>query len=706
MAAPKRSDPLIAMNAVALDTEATGLDHARARIVEIGAVRMVNGRINPDDTLRLLVNPQEPMPAAAQAVHGISDDMLVGAPAFKEAWPQAQAFIGANVWIGHTLGFDIALIERECARAGLPFDKPNVLDTRLLAQVAEPGLSGYTLEILSAWLGVEPAERHAALGDAITTARIFIALLPRLRERGIRTYGEALLACSRLTDVLEGHYRAGWAEVAPPPERMDASAIQRIDSYPYRHRIGDIMHAPALFIAPEASVQEALDQLMARHVSSLFVAPEADGPRLARHCGIVTERDIMRSLVGEGARALELPVRAIMSHPLETVPADSFIYVAIARMNRRRVRHLGVVDGNGEVIGALSARDLLKARAGEALSLGDEINQANNARELALAWSKLPQVCAALVADDLDGRAIAAIISEELCALTSRAAAISEQRLGEEGHGQAPCPYSILVLGSAARGESLLALDQDNAIVFDSGEPDGPEDRWFAMLGERIARILHAAGVPLCKGGVMASNPQWRGSLAQWRHRIATWLERSRPADLLSVDTFFDLRGVHGANALARQLRQDAFDMARDRIAFAKSLVEAAGPSESALGLFGRLKTIDGRIDLKKCGLFKTVSAARALAIRHHILARSTPERLQGVRALGRGADQDLESIIAAQGVFLDLILRQQLADIAVGAPPSNAVEVAKLSRRDRQRLQSALTAPQTLDTLVKDLMF
>ena len=74
---------------------------------------------------------------------------------------------------------------------------------------------------------------------------------------------------------------------------------------------------------------------------------------------------------------------------------------------------------------------------------------------------------------------MAEIISEELCSLTRRAAVLAEQQMQIEGHGPPPCPYAMLVLGSGGRGESLMAPDQDNAIVFAHGEPDGAEDSWF-----------------------------------------------------------------------------------------------------------------------------------------------------------------------------------------------------------------------------------
>ena len=82
------------------------------------------------------------------------------------------------------------------------------------------------------------------------------------------------------------------------------------------------------------------------------------------------------------------------------------------------MRHLGVVDEAGSVIGALSARDLLRLRAGEAVALGDEIEEAQDVHDLARAWAKLPQVAASLLVEVVSTRDVAAVISRELGALT------------------------------------------------------------------------------------------------------------------------------------------------------------------------------------------------------------------------------------------------------------------------------------------------
>ena len=340
------------------------------------------------------------------------------------------------------------------------------------------------------------------------------------------------------------------------------------------------------------------------------------------------------------------------------------------------------------------------------MQLGDAIDQAKDVHDLGLAWGNAARVAADLMREGLSGREIAAVISREVGAMTHRAAVLAEGRMRDEGQGRPPCAYALLVLGSAGRGESLLAMDQDNAIVFADGEPGGPEDRWFAMLGTHVADILHEVGVPYCAGGVMAKNAAWRGSVATWQERVRYWIGRSNPQDLLSVDIFFDLRAVHGDVGLANTLWRQAFDRAAGQAAFAKLLAETAGAVAPGLNWFGRFKTDQGRIDLKKAGLFGIVSTARALAIRHHVVERGTPARLAGLQSRSLGGEADLDALLEAQATFLDLILAQQVHDIGQGVPTSNRVDVKRLTRRDRGRLHAALALVGHLDTLTRDLLF
>ena len=705
MASVTNATPLIALDAVVLDTETTGLDPAKARIVEIGAVPLRRGRLDETAVLRRLVNPGEPIPADATRIHAIDDSSVASAPKFAGVWPDISAATSDAILIGHTFGFDLAVLKRECERADLAWVPPRTLDTRLLAQVAEPNLGGYTLEQLAQWLGVEIDKRHSALADAIITGKIFLALLPKLREGNIRTLAEAEQACLALTSVLDDQHRAGWEPAVRMPRARGERTFARIDPYPYRHRVADVMTAPPVTVGADISLGDAVQRMARGKISSLLVVAAAS-PMQPRNTAIITERDVLRAINENGAQALSQPVARFASKPLATVPAAAFVYRALGLMSRLKVRHLGVENENGEICGIITSRDLLRLRAQEAVILGNEIDQADDVPALGAAWARLPQAAEGLLAEGVSARDIAAVISRELGALTGRAGVLAERRMKANGQGDPPCAYALCVLGSAGRGESLLAMDQDNAIVFVEGEPGSAADQWFARLGGIVADILHETGVPYCKGGVMARNAAWRGSRETWRARIADWIANSSPADLLSVDIFFDLACVHGDAVLANDLWRSAFDAARGNDAFAKLLVEAAGEVEPGITLFGSFRTENGRIDLKKTGLFGIVTIARVLAIRHHLLERSTQARLSAAASLGHGGDTDLDALSRAHEVFIDLILGQQVVDMHGGLPPSNKVAIKPLSREQRTHLRESLGAVRHLDALMRDLLF
>lgn len=708
MAKWRNATSLIAIDAVVIDTETTGLDPRKARVLEIAGIRLVGGRIDAGAKFRRLVQPTEQIPRAATEIHGIDAAAVAGAPVFSAVWAELSAFIGTSLIIGHSVGFDLAILKRECELARLGWTRPQTLDTRLLAEVIAPDLADFSLESLAAWLNVEVSGRHTAIGDATTTAHILLAMLPKLRNQNIRTVAEAERACAALTDAIEKQHHAGWiGPLAAPFAAMPGAAAMRVDSYPYRHRVKELMSQPVHVIAPSASLAAALARMANDRISSLFVVGDVDqGPPSPERAGIFTERDATRALALRGAQALEMPVGELASRPLAVIDHDAFAFLAMARMNRLRIRHLGVTDEQGRVVGALSSRDLLRLRAESSFELGDAIVAAVTTHDLAVAWARLPPVVAGLIADGLPAIEVAALISYQVRALTGRAVILAEERMRAAGECPPPCGYAFVVLGSAGRGESLLAMDQDNALIFDDGIDPAVANPWFETLGSLTAEILHEVGVPYCKGGVMAKNPAWRGSLFAWRQRVHNWIGRSSPQDLLSVDIFFDMCAVHGNPQLADELWREAFDTAKGQVAFAKLLLENAGPAPSSFNLFRGFKTENGRIDLKRAGLFRIVTAARALAIAHHVLERSTQARLAGIVALGLGGVRDLDAVTEAQSTFLELVLSQQLDDLQHGMSPSSKVLINRLSRLDQDRLRSALKATAHLDDLTRDLLF
>ncbi len=187
------------------DTETTGLDPAGGdQILQLGAVRIVNGRVLPHESFEQLVDPKRSIPAAGIAIHGITPEMVEGQPGIETVLPAFHAFCEGTVLVAHNAAFDMRCLELAEPRAGVQFDHP-VLDTLLLSAVLSPEETSHRLESIAERLGLPIIGRHTALGDALVTAEIFVRLLRLLADRGIHTLAQAR-AASRETYLARLRY--------------------------------------------------------------------------------------------------------------------------------------------------------------------------------------------------------------------------------------------------------------------------------------------------------------------------------------------------------------------------------------------------------------------------------------------------------------------------------------------------------------------
>jgi DNA polymerase III epsilon subunit family exonuclease len=202
--------PLAALPMLVLDTETTGLDVTDDRVVSIGAVRMVGERIFRHVTFHQLCNPHRPIPPAATAVHHITDDEVAAAPDFAETWGNCLPLLEGSVMVGYNIPFDISMLRHESRRAGLSWQEPAFLDILLLAVALIDDLRNDNLEGLTDYLGVDIHDRHNALGDSLMEAETLACLLPRLKDKGIVTYGDAKAFSQKAKRILDGQKKSGW----------------------------------------------------------------------------------------------------------------------------------------------------------------------------------------------------------------------------------------------------------------------------------------------------------------------------------------------------------------------------------------------------------------------------------------------------------------------------------------------------------------
>lgn len=176
---------------VVFDTETTGLLPHKDSVVQLGALRVVRGRMIPHEAIDTLVNPGRPIPAASTKVHGINDRMVQGAPDFISVGKKFHQFCAGSVIVAHNAPFDMAFLHRDSKKMGVNFDNP-ILDTVLLSAVLFGPSAKHTLDAICDRLAITiPAElRHTAMGDAVATAEVLCAMIPMCEAKGIRTFGD------------------------------------------------------------------------------------------------------------------------------------------------------------------------------------------------------------------------------------------------------------------------------------------------------------------------------------------------------------------------------------------------------------------------------------------------------------------------------------------------------------------------------------
>jgi DNA polymerase III subunit epsilon len=193
--------PLKSLTFTVFDTETTGLRPSQGdEIIQIGAVRVQDGRVRDRITFDQLVNPGFEIPRASIRFHGITDDMVENVPGIHPALKEFREFIGTSILVAHNAAFDMKFLKLKEQESGIRFDHV-VLDTLLLSVFLDREIIEHTLSAIADRQGVEIKGRHTALGDSIATAEILIDMLDRLEVRGITTLDQVLRASASMVSV-------------------------------------------------------------------------------------------------------------------------------------------------------------------------------------------------------------------------------------------------------------------------------------------------------------------------------------------------------------------------------------------------------------------------------------------------------------------------------------------------------------------------
>lgn len=455
-----------------------------------------------------------------------------------------------------------------------------------------------------------------------------------------------------------------------------------------------------VWVTPETTIQ-ATAQLMAEQSVSCVLVLQPAGHTPEKMLGIVTDRDLRTRVVAANLSG-NIAISEVMSTDPVVIQADDSVFEAMLSMLRRNVHHLPVVHRN-RTLGLINLSDIIRHESQSSLYLVNSISNQTSVEGLRSLLRDLRGTYIRMVRDGATAHMIGSAISGIGRAFTQRLLEMAERELGPP-----PVPYCFMVLGSMARDEQLLVTDQDNALVLDDAFDPALHDDYFSKLATFVSDGLAQCGYSYCKGGIMATNPQWRQPLRVWRDYFSQWIEKPNAATLLNSCIFFDLDGVYGEVQMVETLKVLCAEKSSATPAFLVAMARNALNRTPPLGFFRTfVMETDGRqkqlINLKGRGTAPLTDLIRIHALACGSTAQNSFDRLDAIGTTKLLQPEALDHLRYALEFLSMVRIRHQANAIEQGDTPDNYIEPERFSNAERHNLKEAF---QVLSSAQKFLRF
>lgn len=437
-----------------------------------------------------------------------------------------------------------------------------------------------------------------------------------------------------------------------------------------------VRRAPVTCGATE-TVRTAAARMRTEGIGSIVIVDGAQRP-----VGIFTERDLVDvALDGK----MDEAIGALMTRDPLTLAADTPAYEAALAMIEHRIRHVLVTDGQ-TLLGVVSERDLFSLQR---LGLGEltmEIRLAREIDALAALAERVRRLTKLLVDQGVAAEQLTLYVSLLNDRICQRVIEIVRKRFAWDR-----IAWCWLAFGSEGRLEQTFATDQDNGLLFEAAADAAAVRAQLLPFARAVNEALDACGYPLCKGNVMASNPELCLSLAEWKAKLEGWLANSDPKALLDAAICFDFRALAGDARLAEALRAWFLARTRARPNFLRLLAENALQARPPLARWRDfIVEADGTINLKLHGVRPFVDYARIVALAHGLPATGTAARLRAAAAAGALPEREAEATVAAFFFIQQVRLRHQAALDELTGDNANRIDPNRLNELDRRTLKEA----------------
>ncbi|GAB4507577.1 MAG: DUF294 nucleotidyltransferase-like domain-containing protein [Sulfuricaulis sp.] len=489
----------------------------------------------------------------------------------------------------------------------------------------------------------------------------------------------------RLANLLDQALQSVQAGLATSASTGEASLNAPLSSL--------IRRAPVTCL-PQTPIRAALQSMNAERVGSIVITDAQHKP-----LGVFTLHDLL-ARVATSSISLDSPIEKVMTRRPLSLPPQAAVYEAAMLMARMGFGHVCVVE-NDHLIGVVSERDLFSLQRVGLVQLSNSITHAPDIATLARLGQDIHRVIDQMLLQGASVAQLTQIITLLNDHITRRVIALCAAEAG------APAvPFTWLSFGSEGRQEQTLKTDQDNGILFipPAGRSAQEIRKELLPLAQKINQALDACGYPLCRGNIMAGNPECCLSLEEWKARFLRWIEHGSPEHLLNASIFFDFRAIYGERTPVEELQHWVAERVATNATFLRQMAENTLRNRPPLGLvrdfvLSTSAEHPDTIDLKLNGAMPFVDGARLLALANRLAETGTLARFRAAAKAGALREKEVDAWCDAYAFIQLLRMRAHQAQQSRGLPLDNHVNPDNLNELDQRILKEAFRQARKLQT-------
>jgi len=439
----------------------------------------------------------------------------------------------------------------------------------------------------------------------------------------------------------------------------------------------------------KATVAQAASLMDRKKMNLIFIA---DNDTML---GVVDDSDLRKRVLAKDKDG-RCPLVDVMTSPIIGVANTALLYEVVLEFRKQNISHLAVKNGRNEIIGVLSRKDILEIQHNSLSYILREIDYAQDVNELKKIYDKIPVLVNALLESGNKTELITHIITSVSDAMTNRIITFAL-----EDHGDPPCRFAFVALGSEGRKEQTIATDQDNAIIFeDVGEENVQNIKnYFLSFAETVNNHLAHVGYELCIGEIMAKNPKYTLSLSDWKKQFTGWINTPEAQNIIDTAVFFDFRCIYGDNFFTDELRKHINLLIDKKAIFVYHLAQTVIQYRSPLNIFGNIAGDDSEIfDIKKI-LVPVITFIKVFSLQRKIAETNTLQRLEQLLNQNVVQKPMYEELKQAYNFLMGLRFHTQTNALKEFRKPDNTLNIKNLTEIEKSTLKKVFSLISDMQT-------